>query len=146
MEKDEFKKKIEQLEDCRINYYLVNVKKIGEALNSGRSSESVFVDFSRMKERYLEAICTYGQLGLLSRELYEKRGIWLWRPGEGDVPSARLKTVSMYLNRLSRAGLVYRKREGREYRYFITMNGRKRLYYYQNLSMRKKDAFFGRLV
>jgi hypothetical protein len=91
------------------------------------------------------ALFTYGQLGLLSRELYQKRRIWLCRPGEGDVPR-RAKTVSMFLNRLSRAGLVSRKREGHTYRYFITMNGRKRLGYYQTLSKRKKDALFGRIV
>jgi hypothetical protein len=39
---------------------------------------------------------------------------------------------------------VDRKREGREYRYFITMNGRKRLYYYENLGKRKMIAL-GRL-
>jgi len=39
---------------------------------------------------------------------------------------------------------VDRKREGREYLYFITMNGRKRLYYYENLGKRQMIAL-GRL-
>ena len=48
----------------------------------------------------------------------------------------RVKTVSMFLNRLCRSGLAKRKAEGRTYRYFITVSGRKRLNYYTKCEMR----------
>ncbi len=139
MERQEQKKRIGELECFRLEYFLIIERKMAEALKSGKPPESVFVDFSGIKERYLEALGVYGSLGLTSRELYGTRKVWLERPGEKYV-FGRVKTVSMFLNRLRRADLVDRKREGREYRYFITINGRKRLHYYENLSKRKMDA------
>jgi hypothetical protein len=72
MDNQELRKKIEELEDFQQDCYLVLERKILNALKSGKSSESVFVDFSVMKERYLEALRMYRRLDLTPRSYIRK--------------------------------------------------------------------------
>ena len=121
--------RIQELEELRLQNNIKLAKEISEALNKSISLETPSKSFPRLKQRYLEALNVYGIIGLTPQELHEKRIIWLYSP---DVVTLlwRVKTVSMFLNRLSRSGLAERKAEGRTYRYFITLSGRKRLNYY----------------
>ena len=121
--------RIQELEGLRLEYNTIMIKKTSEALKKGTPLEMLLKSFPRMKQRYLEALAVYGSFGLTPQELHEKRRIWLYYPDEVTV-LWRVKTVSMFLNRLGRSGLAERKEEGRTYRYFITVSGRKRLNYY----------------
>jgi hypothetical protein len=123
------RRRIQELEDLRLDNNIILIKKKCEALNKGISLETLSKSFPRMKQRYLEALNVYGSFGLTPQELHENRRFWLSSPYEVTV-FWRVKTVSMFLNRLCRGGLAERKSEGRTYRYFITLNGRKRLNYY----------------
>lgn len=134
--RDELRTKIEELENLRLEYYLILERKILEGLRAGRTVDSRLLDFSGMKERYLEALDVYGSFGLTPCELYEKRSVWLCRTGE-KMGTSRIKTISMFLRRLHLNGLARRQKEGRTYRYFISMSGRRRLSYYRN---RDKNA------
>jgi DNA-binding MarR family transcriptional regulator len=120
--------KIQELEDLRLDYNKILTVKITKALKQGVPIEDTLKSFHKMKGRYLEALCAYGSFGLAPQELHKKRSIWLYCPNEETT--VRVKTVSMFLNRLGRSGLAERKVEGRTYRYFITASGRKRLNYY----------------
>ena len=121
--------KIQELEGLRLEYNTILTKKTSEALKKGTPLEMLLKSFPRMKQRYLEALAVYGSFGLTPQELHESRKIWLASPYEATL-LWRVKTVSMFLNRLCRSGLAERKTEGRTYRYFITLSGRKRLNYY----------------
>jgi len=120
--------KIQELEELRLEYNTILTKRISEALKKGTPIETLLKSFPKMKERYLTALAAYGSFGLTPQELHEKRMIWLYCPSE-DI-TLRVKTISMFLNRLCRGGLAERKAEGRAYRYFITLSGRNRLNYY----------------
>jgi len=111
-----------------LEYNTVLTKRISEALKKGTSIETLLESFPKMKERYLTALAAYGSFGLTPQELHKKRMIWLYCPSENIT--FRVKTISMFLNRLYRGGLVERRAEGRTYRYFITLSGRNRLNYY----------------
>jgi len=130
--------KIEELEILRLKYYSIVEKKMLDDLRAGRPVDPKFLDFSGMKERYLEALEAYGSRGLTPHELYKARLSWLLRPLEkmGDV---RVKTISTFLQRLCLDGLARREREGHTYRYFITDSGKKRLNYYRDRRERKKS-------
>jgi hypothetical protein len=120
--------KIQELEELRLEYNTILEKRIFEAFNKGTLVETLLKSFPKTKERYLKALAAYGSFGLTPQELHEKRMIWLYCPSEGITP--KVKTISMFLNRLCRGGLAERKAEGRTYRYFITLSGRKRFNYY----------------
>ena len=137
MHEHELRKKIEEIENLRLDKYLIIERKMLEAVRAGRPVDPRFIDLSGMKERYLEALAVYSSLGLTPRELYEKRVEWLWRPGE--KMSKRIKTISMFLRRLRLDGLARRKREDRTFRYFITLSGRRRLSYYRNQKRQVSD-------
>ncbi len=121
--------KIQELERLVLEYNMILTKRISVEVKNGASMETLLESFPKMKERYLKALVAYGSFGLTSQELYEKRMIWLYCPKE-NTALFRVKTVSMFLNRLYRGGLAERKAEGRTYRYFITLSGRNRLNYY----------------
>jgi len=121
--------KIQELEELRLEYNKILTERILKALRQGVPMEATLKSFPKMKERYLEALRVYGSFGLAPQELHEKRMTWLYCPKE-KTALFRVKTVSMFLNRLCRSGLAERRREGRTYRYFITLSGRKRLNYY----------------
>ena len=120
--------KISALENRLLEALLKAHRELLEAMKSGGSVDRLCSYWSK-KERYLEALVTYGSFGLTSEELFKKRAIWLVRPNEPDV-TKRVKTVSMFLRRLQLGGLASRVREGYAYRYFISKNGIKRLEYY----------------
>jgi hypothetical protein len=129
------RRRIQELEDLRLDYNIILIKKKCEALKKGTPLDPLSKSCPRMKQRYLEALNVYGSFGLTPQELHESRKIWLASPYEATL-LWRVKTVSMFLNRLCRNGLAERKAEGRTYRYFITSSGRKRLNYYS----RTRDA------
>jgi hypothetical protein len=129
------KGKIQELEGLRLERNTLLAKKIVEALKRGNPIETLMVSCPKMKQRYLEALAIYGRFGLTPQELHQKRMIWLYCPKE-NIRLFRAKTVSMFLNRLYRSGLAERKTEGRTYRYFITLNGHKRL----NCYSKKQEA------
>lgn len=137
MQRREYVAKIAELEDLRLRLYILVEEQMARALSEGRSTDPSLVDSSSMKERHLEALDAHGRFGLTPQELHEKRTVWLWRPGE-RMPTIRVKTISMFLNRLCRDNLVSRKREGRTFRYFIDENGRSRLKHYRDL--REKET------
>jgi hypothetical protein len=120
--------KIQELEDLRIEYNTILARRMSEALKRGIPTENLLRSFPKTKQRYLEALAACGRLGLTPYELHEKRLIWLYSPNEDTT--VRVKTISMFLNRLHRCGLAERKTEGRSYRYFITLSGHNRLNYY----------------
>jgi hypothetical protein len=122
------RRKIQELEDLRLEHNIILTKGISEALKRGTPTENLLRSFPKMKQRYLEALAAYGRFGLTPQEFYEKRMIWLYSPNEDTT--VRVKTISMFLNRLSRGSLAERKVEGRTYRYFITLGGHSRLNYY----------------
>lgn len=130
--------RIQELEMLRLDRNTILTKRISEALRKGTPIETLLKSFPKMKQRYLEALGAYGSFGLTPQELHEKRMIWLYYPEEYTM-LFRVKTVSMFLNRLCRSGLAERKAEGRTYRYFITSSGRKRLNYYS----KTQDALSG---
>jgi hypothetical protein len=123
------RRRIQELEGLRLEYNTILTKKTSEALKKGTPIETLLKSSQKMKQKYLQALAAYGSFGLTPQELHKKRMIWLYYPNEGTV-LFRVKTVSMFLNRLCRSGLAERKAEGRTYRYFITVSGRKRLNYY----------------
>ena len=128
------RRKIQEIEDLRLDTQKSLEVKITKALNQGAPIEDTLKSFLKMKGRYLKALEVYGRFRLAPQELHEKRRSWLYCPLEETTD--RVKTVSMFLNRLRRSGLAERKAEGRTYRYFITSSGRKRLNYYS----RTRDA------
>lgn len=121
----EWRDKILELEDLRIEWY--------NKLQNNKTQD--IRDLSRMKELYLKALYAYSlglaPHGLTPLELYEKKRRKAWL----QCGSIRLKTISMSLLRLKRAGLAERIREGHMYRYFITQNGKNRLRYYETLNV-----------
>jgi len=135
MREERFWKKIEELEALRLEHLLIVTKNVVEARRKGVPYE---VDFPEMKERYLTALYIYDRFGLTSSELYNRRREWLWCPGEGMRPN-RMETISMFLHRLSQAGLVRRERNGHMFRYFITESGSRRLNYYINRRRTRKE-------
>lgn len=126
MHEEILRRKIEELEALRLEHLLIVTKNVVEARRKGVPYE---VDFPEMKERYLTALTAYKRFGLTPSELYNKRRVWLWCPGEGMCPD-RMETISMFLRRLWKASLARRERNGHTFRYFITESGSRRLNYY----------------
>jgi len=135
MHEEILRRKIEELEALRLEYLLTVTKNMVEARRKGIPYE---VDHPPMKERYLTALYVYDRFGLTSSELYKKRTEWLYSPGEGMRPD-RMETISMFLRRLSQAGLARRERNGHMFWYFITESGSARLNYYINRRKTQKE-------
>ena len=132
LDREEHKREIELLEQELLDIYIQREKQLLEVIRDGRSIDSL-IDTSGMKERYLKALAIHGPIGLTPVELNTKikKIAWLTRPGD-DHRSIKDKTISMFLLRLYRHGLADRKKEKRTWRYFININGTKRLRYYEN--------------
>ena len=123
-----FKLELREIHRVALNFAIA--RDILESAKSGESVELKLAVLAGKKERYLEALSMYDSLGLTSVELFKKRDAWLSHPRESEV--SRAKTVSIFLQRLKRAGLVRRVREGHSWRYFISKDGVKRLKYYED--------------
>jgi len=134
--------KLGTLENRRLDVNLAIADRMLEAVKNGISIEGKHTDLSGKKERYLEALSCYQPWGLTPEELYEKRQVWLWHPGEPEV--LRVKTVSLFLLRLKRDGLASRIRESHSWRYFIKKDGIKRLEFY--IEKRKPEEEKARLL